>query len=84
MSFNQRLADLVRHSRHMTDDLSPAGCGCETGHSDLGAWIFTCRPCMEAGLRALSLATLRAVHDGQLQLEMDRVLKAAAPPESGS
>jgi len=78
MSFNQRLADLVRHSRHMTDDLSPRGCGCETGHSDLGAWIFTCRACMEAGMRALALAVAR---EGS-QLEMDGIVEPSAPPKA--
>jgi len=80
MSFSSRLADLIRSWRHLTDDLSPQGCSCETGWSDLGAWIFTCRACMEAGMRSLALEVRR---QGS-QLEVDWVAEPPTPPEARS
>jgi len=83
MQFSEWLADQVRKHRHASDDLSPKGCSCSTGFSDLGAWVFCCAPCMIAGRVALAEAA-RGYRDAQLGLEMDIVVEAPAPAPTSS
>lgn len=51
--FSARLAELVRRFHRSADDFKHTGCECGTGWSELGAWVFTCRQCMQQGLDAL-------------------------------
>lgn len=78
MKFSSWLAEQVRLHRYADPDFE--GCDCSTGMSELGAWVFTCKNCMELGIKKM-LQTEDRLEQIALQLEVDGIVESSTPPK---